>query len=78
MYKAGRAVPSGTLPDEENITSPYIVPDKADLFLAYPTVPGYRKHTVAKPLMPSWLLLHYQSKAGKAEKSDPFLANDIC
>ena len=42
MYKAGRAVPSGTLPDEENITSPYIVPDKADLFLAYATVPGYR------------------------------------
>ena len=41
-WNSGRAVPSGTLPDEEDITSPHIIADKADLFLAYATVPGYR------------------------------------
>ena len=41
-WSSGRAAPSGTLPDEDDITSPHIVADKADLFLAYATVPRYR------------------------------------
>ena len=41
-WSSGRAAPTGTLPDEDDITSPHIVADKADLFLAYATVPGYR------------------------------------
>ena len=41
-WSSGQTAPSGTLPDDDDITSPRIVADKADLFLAYATVPRYR------------------------------------
>ena len=41
-WTSGRAAPARTLPDEDDITYPHIVADKADLSLAYATVPGYR------------------------------------
>ena len=40
-WRSGKPVPSGTLADDE-VSAPHIVADKADLFLAYATVPGFR------------------------------------
>ena len=41
-WSTGQPVPFGTLAEDENLSTPHIVADKADLFLAYATVPGYR------------------------------------
>ena len=41
-WSTGQAVPVNTLAEDEDLTVPHIVADKADLFLAYATVPGYR------------------------------------
>ena len=38
--------PGKFLADEEDITSPHIVADKADLFMAYATVPGFRSDII--------------------------------
>ena len=42
QWSTGQPVPIGSLAEDEDLTSPQIVADKADLFLAYATVPGYR------------------------------------
>ena len=42
QWSTGQPVPFGSLAEDEDLTSPQIVADKADLFLAYATVPGYR------------------------------------
>ena len=41
-WSTGQPVPVGTLAEDEDLSAPHIVADKADLFLAYATVPGYR------------------------------------
>ena len=35
-----KSSPSGSLSDDQETT--HILPDKADMFIAYATVPGYR------------------------------------
>ena len=42
QWSDGRPVPVGTLADDDEVASTHILPDKADMFLAYATVPGYR------------------------------------
>ena len=42
QWSKGKPIPPGTLTDDEDVAAPHIVADKADLFLAYATVPGYR------------------------------------
>ena len=42
QWSDGRPVPVGTLADDDEIASTHILPDKADMFLAYATVPGYK------------------------------------
>ena len=37
-----KAVFGGTLAGEEDMEKTHILPDKADMFIAYATVPGYR------------------------------------
>ena len=41
QYSTGRPLPRGALVEDEDLEPPHIVADKADLFLAYATVPGY-------------------------------------
>ena len=41
-WSTGQPVPVGTLAEDEDLSAPHTVADKADLFLAYATVPGYR------------------------------------
>ena len=41
QFSEGRAVPVDTLPDEDERETSHILLDKADMFLAYATVPGY-------------------------------------
>ena len=41
QYNTGRPLPRGALAEDEDLEPPHIVADKADLFLAYATVPGY-------------------------------------
>ena len=42
QWSTGQPVPGGTLAEDADLTAPHIVADKADLFLAFSTVPGYR------------------------------------
>ena len=37
----GRPTVAGTLAEDEEVTKPQIVADKADFYVAYATVPGY-------------------------------------
>ena len=41
QHTSGRPLPQGALAEDEDLEPPHIVGDKADLFLAYATVPGY-------------------------------------
>ena len=41
QYSTGKPLPQGALAEDEDLEPPHIVADKADLFLAYATGPGY-------------------------------------
>ena len=42
QWSTGRKAKTRSLADDENLSSPHLVADKADLFLAYAAVPGYK------------------------------------
>ena len=42
QVNTGRAAPTTALADDDELAVPHIVADKADLFIAYATVPGYK------------------------------------
>ena len=41
-WNEGKPVPRGGLADDDDVETTHILPDKADMFLAFATVPGYR------------------------------------
>ena len=41
-WNEGKPVPRGGLGDDDDVETTHILPDKADMFLAFATVPGYR------------------------------------
>ena len=42
QFSEGKVAPASSLADGYELEKTHILPDKADMFLAYATVPGYR------------------------------------